>query len=103
MLIFLVSVVDSKASQNLEDWEFSLNHVPNDLIQLFQLSTLKQRAWDEAETFERCIQPCPELDLQQLLLTSLKSLQPNVKVLVFILEAEAMLIRGHQVVFEGYF
>jgi hypothetical protein len=33
----------------------------------------------------------------------LKSLQSDAKVLVIILETKAMLIGGHQVVFEGYF
>jgi hypothetical protein len=36
-------------------------------------------------------------------LTSLKSLQPDPKALVIILEIEAMFIVGHQVVFEGCF
>jgi hypothetical protein len=36
-------------------------------------------------------------------LTSLKSLQPNARTLVIILKAEAMLIEGHQVVFERCF
>jgi hypothetical protein len=36
-------------------------------------------------------------------LTSLKSLQPDPKALVIILEIEAMFIGGHQVVFEGCF
>jgi hypothetical protein len=30
-------------------------------------------------------------------------LQPNARALVIVLEAEAMLVEGHQVVFEGYF
>jgi hypothetical protein len=33
----------------------------------------------------------------------LKSLQPDVRILVIILEAKAILIRYHQMVFEGYF
>jgi hypothetical protein len=33
----------------------------------------------------------------------LKSLQPNVRALVIILEAKAMFIEGHQMVFEGCF
>jgi hypothetical protein len=33
----------------------------------------------------------------------LKSLQPDARVLVIILEAEAILIGGHQVIFEGCF
>jgi hypothetical protein len=33
----------------------------------------------------------------------LKNLQPDARVLVIISEAEAMLIKGHQIVFEGCF
>ena len=44
-----------------------------------------------------------ETDLQQLPLTSLKALQLNTRVLVIVLEAKAMLVEGHQVVFEGCF
>jgi hypothetical protein len=50
---------------------------------------------DEVETSKHRVQPCSDLDLQQLPLTSLKSLQLNAKVLVIILEAEVMLIKGH--------
>jgi hypothetical protein len=55
------------------------------------------------ETSERHVQPRSDLDLQQLPLTSLKSLQPDSKNLVIILKVEAMLIGGHQVVFERCF
>ena len=58
---------------------------------------------DEAETSKHCVQPRSNLDPQQLPLTSLKSLQPNARVLIIILKVEAMLIEGHQVVFEGCF
>jgi hypothetical protein len=36
-------------------------------------------------------------------LTSLRALQPDARALVIVLEAEAMLVEGHQVVFEGCF
>jgi hypothetical protein len=58
---------------------------------------------DEAEISERRIQPHLDIDPQQLLLTSLKRLQLDAKVLIIILEANAMLIGGHQVVFEECF
>jgi hypothetical protein len=58
---------------------------------------------DEEGLSERHVQPCVEADLQQLPLISLRALQPDARVLVIVLEAEAMLVEGHQVVFEGYF
>jgi hypothetical protein len=48
---------------------------------------------DEVETSEHCIQPHSDL----------KSLQPDTRVLVIILDVEAMFIGGHQVVFEECF
>jgi hypothetical protein len=32
---FVVSIIDSMASQNPEDWKFLLAHLPDDPIQLF--------------------------------------------------------------------
>ena len=58
---------------------------------------------DEIETSERRIQSHSNLDFQQLLLRSLKSLQPDARALVIILEAKAIFIEGHQVVFEECF
>ena len=58
---------------------------------------------NEAETYERCVQPRSELDSQQLPLISLKSLQPDARAFVIILKAKALLTAGHQVVFEGCF
>jgi hypothetical protein len=58
---------------------------------------------DEEGPSEHHVQPHVEADLQQLPLTSLRALQPDTRVLVIVLEAEAMLIEGHQVVFEGCF
>ena len=100
---FLVFIGHSMASQNPEVWKFSLAHLPDDSIQFSQPSTSKQRVRDEVETSERRIQPRLDLDLQQLPLMNLISLQPDARTLVTILEAEAMLIKGHQVVFEECF
>jgi hypothetical protein len=100
---FLVFIVDSMALQNPKDWEFSLAHLPSDLIQFSQLSISRWRVRNEVETSERRAQPCSDLDPQQLPLTSFKSLQPDTRILVIILEAEVMLIEGHQVVLEGCF
>jgi hypothetical protein len=100
---FLVSIVDSMASQNPENWEFSLVHLPDDPIQLSQPSTFRRCVWDEAETSERRVQPYSDLNPQQLPLMSLTSLLPDTRALVIILEDEAMLSGGHQVVFEGCF
>jgi hypothetical protein len=58
---------------------------------------------DENGPSERHVQPRVEADLQQLPLTSLRALQPNARALLFDLEAETMLVEGHQVVFEGCF
>ena len=57
---------------------------------------------DEAEISKYCVQPCSNLD-PQLPLTSLKSLQLDARALVITLEAEAMLIRSHQMLFEEFF
>jgi hypothetical protein len=80
------------ASQNPEDWEFPL---PEDPIQLSQPSTSRQRLRDEEGPSER--------HLQQLPLTSLKALQSDTRALVIVLEAKAMLVEDHQVVFERCF
>jgi hypothetical protein len=59
---FLVSIVDSMASQNPEDWEFSLAHLPDNPIQLSQSSTSRRRVQNEAETYEYRVQPRSDLD-----------------------------------------
>jgi hypothetical protein len=79
-------------SQNPENWEFPL---PKDPIQLSQPSTSRRRLRDEEGPFERHVQPLP--------LTSLRALQPDARALVIVLKAEAILVEGHQVVFEGCF
>jgi hypothetical protein len=88
------------ASQNPEDWEFPL---PEDPIQLSQPSTSRWCLRDEEGSSKRHVQPRIETNLQQLPLISLKTLQPDARVLVTILEVEAMFVEGHQVVFEGCF
>ena len=58
---------------------------------------------DEEEPSERYVQPRLDSNPQQAPLRSLRSLQPGARALVIVLEAEALLIGGHQVVFEGCF
>jgi hypothetical protein len=58
----LVFIVNNMASQNPEDWEFSLAHLLDDSIQLSQLLTSRRHVRDEAETFERRVQPRSDLD-----------------------------------------
>ena len=58
---------------------------------------------DEEEPSESHIQSQLDSNLQQVPLRSLKNLQPGVRTLVIVLENEALLIGGHQVVFEGCF
>ena len=58
---FFVFIIDSIGLQNPKDWEFSLAHISDDSIQLFQPLTFKQHVQDEAEDFEHHIQPCSDL------------------------------------------
>jgi hypothetical protein len=58
---------------------------------------------DEEEPSERHIQPHLKTNLQQLRLISLRVLQPDTRALIIVLETEAMLVGGHQVVFERCF
>ena len=58
---------------------------------------------DEEQPFERHTQPRLDPGPQQAPLASLRSLHPGARALVIILESEALLIDGHQVVFEGSF
>jgi hypothetical protein len=88
------------ASQNPEDWEFSLVHLPDHPIQLSQLSKFKRRMPDEAKTSECRVQPHSGLDLNKVLpLPSLNNLQPDARVLIIILKAVAMIVGGHQMIF----
>jgi hypothetical protein len=50
------------ASQNPEDSEFSLAHLPDNPIQLSQSSTSRRRVQNEAETYEYRVQPRSDLD-----------------------------------------
>jgi hypothetical protein len=50
------------ASQNPKDWEFSLFHLPNDSIQVFQPLTFRRLVENETETFEHHIQPYLDLE-----------------------------------------
>ena len=58
---------------------------------------------DEEQSFERHTQPRLDTSPQQAPLASLRSLHPGVRALVIVLESEALLIDGHQVVFEESF
>jgi hypothetical protein len=59
---FLVSIVDSMASQNPKDWQFSLDYLPDDTIQFSQPSTSRWCVWDETKTSEHRFQPRSDLD-----------------------------------------
>ena len=72
-------------------------------VQFSQLSTSKRRLRDEEQPFERHTQPRLDPGPQQAPLASLKSLYPSAKALVIILESKALVIDGHQVVFEESF
>ena len=58
---------------------------------------------DEEESFERHIQPRLDSDSQQVPLKNLRTLQPSAIAFVIVLEAEVLLIDGHQMVFERCF
>ena len=58
---------------------------------------------DEEQPFECHTQPWLNPGCQQAPLASLRSLHPCARALVIILESEALLIDGHQVIFEGGF
>jgi hypothetical protein len=49
---FLSFLIDSMASQNPEDWEFSLAHLSDYPIQFFQPSISRRHVQNEAETSE---------------------------------------------------
>ena len=65
--------------------------------------TSKQCLQDEEEPFEYHIQLCLNSNFQQLPSTSLTSLQLDARILVIVFDVEAILIGGHQVVFEECF
>ena len=88
------------ASEDPEDWELPLTYVP---IQFSQPSTSRRRLRNGEQPFECHIQPQLDSGPQQAPLTSLRNLHPSARALVIILESEALLIDGHQVVFEKSF
>ena len=67
------------------------------------ISTSKRRLKDEEQLFERHTQPWLDPTPQQAPLASLRSLHLDTRAFIIILESEALLIDGHQVVFEGSF
>ena len=72
-------------------------------VQFSQPSTSRRQLRDEEQPFECHTQPQLDHGPQQAPLASLKSLYPSVRALVIVLESEALLISGHQVVFERSF
>ena len=58
---------------------------------------------DEEQPFECHTQPRLDPGPQQAPLTSLRSLHPSARALVIVLESEALLIDGHQMIFERNF
>ena len=80
-----------------------MTQLPEVPIQLCQPSISRRHLKDEEEPSECHIQPRLESDPQQAPLRSLRNLQPSARTLVIVLEVEALLIGGHQVVFEEYF
>ena len=71
------------------------------LVQFSQPSTFRRRSRDEEQCFERHTQLRLDPSPQQPSLASLRSLHPCARALVIVLESKALLIDGHQVVFEG--
>ena len=61
------------------------------------------RLRDDEQPFERHTQQRLDLGPQQASLASLRSLHLGARALVIVLECEALLIDGHQAVFEGSF
>ncbi len=88
-------------SRELEDWEqFSFSQLPEDPVELSQPSTSRRRERDETEELERRVQARLDSIPRQPVLTSL---QPDARVLIIVLEAEAAFAEAQQVVFEGCF
>ena len=73
------------------------------LVQLIQLSTTRPHFRDKEQSFEHYTQPRLDSGSQQAPLVSLRSLHPGARTLIIVLESEASLINGHQVVFEENF
>ena len=92
ILVFVVM-----ESLDPDDWQLPLSQLPVDPN---QPSTSRQRARDEAEPSERCVQPRTELGIPQF---SLPVLQLENKALVIISESELTLSESYQMIFEGCF
>ena len=92
ILVFVVM-----ESQDPDDWQLPISQLPVDPD---QPSTSRRRARDEAEPFERCVQPQTELGIPQF---SLSVLQLENKALVIVLESEPTVCGSYQMVFEGCF
>ena len=72
-------------------------------VQFSQPSTSRRRLRYEDQPFEHHTQPWLDPGLQQASLISLRNLHPGARALIIVLEFEALLIDGHQVVFEESF
>ena len=92
ILVFIVM-----ESQDPNDWQLPLSQL---LVDPNQLSTSRQRARDEAEPSERCVQPQIEPGIPQFLLPVL---QLENKALVIVKEFEPTFFGSYQMVFEGCF
>ena len=88
------------ASWDPEDWELLLTEVT---VQFSQPSTSRRRLRDEEQLIERHTQPQLDPGPQQAFLASLRSLHSDARAPVIVLESEALLIDGHQVIFERSF
>ena len=84
-------------SQDPDDWQLPLSQL---LVNPDQPSTSKQRARDETEPSERCVQPRTEPGIPQF---SLSILQLENKALVIVLEFEPTLSESYQMIFERCF
>ena len=73
------------------------------LVQFSQPSTSRRRLRDEKQPFEHHMQPQLDPGLQQAPLKSLRRLHLDARTLIIKLESEALLIDGHQVIFEESF
>ena len=73
------------------------------LVQFSQVLTSRRYLRDEEQPFKRHIQPQLDPNSQEVPLASLRSLDLGTRALVIVLESEALLIDGHQVVFERSF
>ena len=92
ILIFVVM-----ESQDPDDWQLPLSQLSVDPD---QPSTSRWHARDEAEPYERCVQPRTEPSIPQF---SLSILQLENKALIIVLESEPTLSGNYQMVFEGCF